>query len=217
MVIRLLWQDATAYEPLKHHIEEGIDKYIGDLAVVRPTGGVYLLLNTVGNLILDLLRSFGGALIVITILMWILLRSIKLGLIAMIPNLLPIGFILGTMGLTDVPIDLANIIIASIILGIAVDDTIHFLHQFRVTHRQTGDTAGAIRASLEHSGRAIVSTSLILVCGFLVYIVSSMVNLQRFGWLIAVAIAYAVLVDLVVGPALLKVFYPQDAKPGPTP
>jgi predicted RND superfamily exporter protein len=142
---------------------------------------------------------------------------VKLGLIAMIPNLLPIAFILGTMGWTGVPIDLANIIIASIILGIAVDDTIHFLHQFRVSHRQTGDVSGAIKISLEHSGRAIVSTSMILTCGFLVYIVASMVNLQRFGWLIALAIIYALLVDLVVGPALLRLFYPEDAEPKPQP
>ena len=156
------------------------------------------------------------ALVVITLLMWLLLRSVKLGLIAMIPNLLPIAFVLGTMGLTDVPIDLANIIIASIILGIAVDDTIHFLHQFWISHRQHGDTSQAIKTSLDHSGRAIVSTSVILVCGFLVYIVASMVNLQRFGWLIALAIAYALVVDLAVGPALLRLFYPDKSKPEST-
>jgi predicted RND superfamily exporter protein len=205
------WLDATSYLPFKTFLEDSIKRNVpGELARVRPTGTMYTLLSSVGALIMDLLATFGVAFGIISLLLILLLRDLKLGLIGMVPNLLPIVFILGLMGLADIPIDMANILIASIALGIAVDDTIHFLHHFQDHYKKEGDTEAAILHSMAHSGRALVVTSIILCAGFFVYIAATMVNMQRFGALIGITVIMALLLDLIVTPALLRTFYKQN-------
>ena len=125
----------------------------------------------------------------------------------MVPNLLPIGAILGFMGATDIPIDLNNILLASIAIGIAVDDTIHFLHQFRAHVAQHEDVESAIQHSFNHAGRAMTTTSVVLVAGFSVFLAADMFNVQRFGILVALTLVVALLVDLIFTPALLRTFY----------
>ena len=181
---------------------------------VRPTGAIYTLVNTVGNLISDLLRSFGAALVVITLIMVVLLRGPRLGLIAMVPNLLPIVVILGIMGFTEIPIDANNLLIASISIGLAVDDTIHYLHHFRQRWSRTGDLEGALNHAIAHTGRAIVSTTLILMLGFGAFMGAEMANIARFGFLVSATALIALLIDLVYAPALLRTFFgstPQES------
>lgn len=209
MVARLPWLDASSYRPLVEHVRRGIDEYIGDAAVVNPTGSALSLVSIVDSLLTDLIRSFGTAFVVITLLMIALLRDLRLGLIAMVPNLLPVAIVLGFMGAAGIPIDLNNILLGSIAIGIAVDDTIHFLHQFK-RHMQAGDDVEtAIAQSFRHAGRAIVITSAILVAGFSVFATAEMYNVARFGLLIALTLLSALLVDVMFTPALLRTFYRQ--------
>ncbi|MFT5431180.1 MAG: putative RND superfamily exporter protein [Myxococcota bacterium] len=216
MTVRMDWLEATSYFPMTEHIEAGVKEFIpSDLATVRPTGTVYLLLTTVGAMVLDLIRSFGLAFGVIALLMMFLLRSAKLGAIAMVPNLLPIMMILGLMGYADIPIDMANLLIASIALGIAVDDTIHFLHQFKVAYDRTGLVEESIAHTVNHSGRALVITSLVLTGGFLVYLAATMYSLQRFGSLIAGAVVMALVIDLTLTPALIRMTFKDKPTPNP--
>ncbi len=208
MTIGIKWQEATSYIPLAKHIQEGVDKYIPEeVADVSMTGAVFNLLSTVGLLLLDMIRTFGVAFAVITLLMMGLLRNLKLGLIAMVPNLLPIVMILGIMGAFDIPIDMMNLMIASIALGIAVDDTIHFLHHYRVHYDVHGKVEAAIKHSLDHTGRALVVTSLILSAGFFVYLASIISGIARFGMLIGLVVIIAVVLDLTMTPALLRTFF----------
>ena len=208
VTIGMKWLEATSYLPLADYIAEGVEEFIPpDKAKVSMTGSVYNFLSTVATLLFDMLRSFGVAFSVITLLMIMLLRDIKLGLVAMVPNLVPIVFILGAMGFFDIPIDMANLMIASIALGIAVDDTIHLLHHFKVHYDIHGDVEEAIDHSLAHTGRALTVTSLILAAGFMVYLSSVMFSLQRFGVLIGSTVIIALLLDLIVTPALLRTLY----------
>ncbi|MEE2787138.1 MAG: efflux RND transporter permease subunit [Myxococcota bacterium] len=209
---RLKWLEADAYGPLADHLEQGIESYIPSNSSVRPTGTAFTLLSTIGRLITDLGRSFGVACILITLLLIIQLRSLKMGLIAMVPNLVPIIFVMGFMGLVGIPIDLVNILIASIAIGIAVDDTIHLLHHFKVHHEQYGNVEAAIRNAFDHAGRAMVSTTIILGLGFLVFIFATIDNIMRFGLLIALTAVTAMFVDLVFTPALLRTFYRRQPK-----
>jgi predicted RND superfamily exporter protein len=205
---RMRWLDATSYIPFVAFLEDAIERHIPpEVGRVRATGSMYTLLSTIGALIMDLLTTFGVAFAVISVLMILLLKDVKLGLIAMVPNLLPILFIMGLMGHTDIPIDMANILIASVALGIAVDDTIHFLHHFREHHGRSGDVEAAIGHALSHSGRAMVVTSIILCAGFSVYLAATMINMQRFGSLIAITVLMALFLDLILAPALLRVVY----------
>ena len=119
-------------------------------------------------------------------------------------------FIAGIMGHGGVPIDMVNLMIASIAIGVAVDDTIHFLYHYKVVFLGGGKVDEAIAAAMKHCGRAIVSTSAVLALGFSVYLAASMSNLQRFGGLIALTAVMALLIDLIFAPALLRLVYGDD-------
>ena len=209
MTVRVRWMEATSYGPLTKYIDQGIAKHLGDRARVSTTGTAYTMFMTVSSLISNLLRSFSVALAVIALIMVILLRNLRLGLIAMVPNLLPILYIMGFMGFTGIPIDMANLLIASIAIGLAVDDTIHFLHHYKVHYDENGDVEAAIAYSFRHSGRAMVGTTMVLSIGFFVVLAAEMVNLQRFGGLIGATVIFALLIDLIFAPALLRTFYTQ--------
>ncbi len=213
MTIRVKWLEATAYGPMTRYVDEGIAKYIGDRAEVRTTGAAFTLFTTVSSLIDNLLRSFAVAFAVITVLMIFLLGDLRLGLVAMVPNLLPIVFIMGIMGFVDVPLDMANLMIASIAIGLAVDDTIHFLHHFHLHYVINGQVEAAIGYAYRHTGRALVGTTAILGLGFVVYVASQLLSLQRFGALIGLTVVLALLVDLIFGPALLRVVYRDRPRP----
>ena len=213
LTVQLKWLEATAYKPLAAYVEKAVDEHIPkDKASVDATGSAFTLLSTVGALLMDMIKSFGFAFLFITLVMIFLLKDLKLGLIAMVPNLMPIVYILGLMGFANIPIDMANLMIASIALGIAVDDTIHFLHHFRVNYDQSGNVEEAIAHSMAHCGRALVITSIILSLGFFVYLAATMYSMQRFGALIGLTVIFAVLLDLIVTPALLRTFF-KNKKP----
>lgn len=217
MTIRLKWMEATSYRPFTEHLERGIEEHIAGVANIRPTGIAYTMLTTVSSLISNVLRSFGVAVLVITLFMIVLLRELRLGLIAMVPNLLPIVLVAGFMGFADIRIDMANLLIASIAIGIAVDDTIHFLHRYRVHMSTFGKVEAAIQDSVSHAGRAMAGTTVILGLGFSVYYASVMKNLQNFGLLIALTVVLALLVDLIFGPALIRTLFrdtPTDEAQG---
>ncbi len=211
MTLRVRWLEATSYERLAEHIEEGIERLIPKGTRIRTTGSVYTLMSTIHALIRDLLRSFAVAFLLITLLMILLLGDLKLGLIAMVPNLMPIIFIMGLMGFLSIPIDLNNLLLASISIGIAVDATIHLLHQFKLSYEITGNVERSIKGAMEHSGRAIVSTGMILMAGFFVYTQAEMINLARFGLLVGLTSLVALIIDLVFTPALLRSLY-RDSK-----
>ena len=151
------------------------------------------------------MRSYGIALAVITPLMMLLLGSVRLGLIAMIPNLFPIVLTLGLMGWTDQPLEMFSLLIGSVALGLAVDDTIHFMHGYRRTFLATGSIETAVRETLQTTGQALLFTSVVLTFGFLVYLASDLNNLTRFGVFTAFSVTMAFLADVLLAPALMKV------------
>ena len=211
MTVRLRWLDANSYPDVARHVQVGIDKHLAAHARVRQTGAMMTLGSTVAGLLDNVMRSFGAAFIVITLFMIVLLRDWRLGLVAMAPNLMPIAFIMGLMGWWEIPIDMGNLMLASIAIGIAVDDTIHFLHHFRVGRSVGMNTNEAIGAAVQHAGRAMFATSLVLTLGFSVFTTASMAHMQRFGGLIALTATLAFLVDVIFAPALLRLIYDRGA------
>ena len=205
--LRLRWMDATSYLPLTQWLDEGIERFLPDAVQARPAGSVYTIISVISGLIDDLLRSFSVAILTVTVMMILLLKTVRLGLIAMLPNLVPIFMVMGMMGYTGIPIDLANLLIASIVIGVSVDYTIHYIHQWRVVHAATGDCEAGIAHALDHAGRALVGSAMILTGGFAVYLASSMVNVQRFGVLVGLACLFALFSNLVIAPALLRLVF----------
>jgi predicted RND superfamily exporter protein len=210
MTFRAAWREASAYGPLIAHIDAGIARYIaplGDRVTARTTGGVYTFYSVVTTLVSDLARSFGVALVVITILMAFFLRNLRLGLVAMVPNLLPILFVIAFMGATGVPIDLNSLLIASIAIGIAVDDTIHLLHHFEAHHDRGEGVEASLLAARRDAGRAVVATSLLLMLGFFIFAGAEIEPVRRFGVLVGLTVVMALLTDLITLPALLRLLY----------
>lgn len=153
-------------------------------------------------------ESFGIALLVITLTIGISLRAPRLALMSMIPNVLPILFSLGLMGLVGIRLDVGTAMIACITIGIAVDDTIHFLARYATAVRNGATQEEAITYVFTHAGRAIVFTSFILMGGFWALIFCSFLPMVYLGLIAGVTIFFALLCDLLVLPALIYVWNP---------
>ncbi len=148
-------------------------------------------------------RSLGLAMIVIFAMMFIVFKSFHIGLISIVPNLLPLVINFGIMGLTGIPLDTATSLISAIGIGIIVDDTIHFTYGFgSALNNNGGDYSLAMYQALRSKGRAIIFTSVILACSFAVLLTSQFIPTFQFGLLSATVMLNAVIADLFVLPCL---------------
>jgi hypothetical protein len=162
-------------------------------------------------------RSFFSALLVIAVIISALLRSIPLGLIAMLPNVFPVIVCLGIMGFFGVYVDIAMMTFSAVILSVGDDDTIHSFARFRREFADCGNYAVAIERTLSSVGRPIVFTTLTLTLGFAVLAASNMTGIRHFGVFAGVAFAWALLADLLLAPAILLVFKPLGPETTPDP
>jgi predicted RND superfamily exporter protein len=170
------------------------------------TGAVPVIVEMQNILLGNLVKSFAVAFAVISTVFLLIFRSLKKTVICMLPNLLPVIVILGFMGWTRIKLDVATVMIASIAIGIAVDDTIHFVFRYKQECSAGADSAQAILSTLSSTGTAIVWTSLVIFCGFLVLCFSGFKPMIFFGLLTGVTIITALAGDLVMLPALLSTF-----------
>ena len=173
---------------------------------VDVTGDGMLAAFGVYQLIRDLLASLGLMVGVIFITMLLLLRDLKLTLIATFPNVVPLVFILGMLGVLGVDLQTSNIVSFTIAVGLAVDDTIHFMVRYREEKSRGLDTPSAIEKTFQGAGHAIVLTSILLIFGFGVLAFSSLTSTYFFGLLAGVTMAAAIVGDLIILPALLTLF-----------
>jgi len=181
-------------------------------ARVETTGQFPTLLETQGGLLRTLASSLGLTLASVAAIFYLLLRSARWTPLALVPSLLPVLVVLGAMGWLGVPLDIATVMIASILLGLAGDDTIHTVDRFRELEPAQGPRA-AIATALEENAPAYLLTALIRTAGFAVCALASFVPIERFGVLCATAIVIAAIADLVLVPALLA--GPQTARARP--
>jgi len=179
---------------------------------ITLTGMMALLSQTIRNAIKSMSRSYIIALVVITILMILLIGRLRIGLLSMIPNLAPILLMLGIIGATPISMDLFTMMVASIAIGLAVDDTIHFMHNFRRYYEQSGDPEQAVHQTLQTTGRAMLVTTVVLASGFFIFVFASMNNLFNFGLLTAFTILMALAADYFVAPALMVVVHRKGKK-----
>ncbi len=206
MTLRVPCLEAHEYRPLADRLDAAAREAFGDRARVGPTGGVYTLLTIVDSLVTDMVRSFGLAVLLVFLLLVALLRSARLGVLAMVPNLLPVALTLALMGYAGIPLDMFNLLLASIAIGVVVDDTVHFFHHVAVRRRAGEAVEAAIRGAAAASGRALVTTSAVLCVGFGAFTTALMQNLVQLGVLLVFTVVCALLAELLVGPALLRRF-----------
>ncbi len=186
-----------------------------DQVSARVTGVTLVYAEMVESLVDGQVSSLFLAFGVIWITVVLMLRSLRAGTVAMLPNVFPITIVLGFMGYAGIALDLGTAMIGSVCMGIAVDDTIHFLTRYRRWLRAHGREAEAIRSTLDEVGRPIVTTSVALALGFMVFAFSGFGPHQNFGLLSAFTLGAALLGDLVLLPACLLIFKPRIPLPRP--
>ena len=162
-------------------------------------------------MIRDMLVSILSAFGIICIAVSLTYRSVRVGLVSMVPNVIPLAFTLGFMGLAGITLRTSTLIIFAISLGIAVDDTIHYITRFREEVRRTGDYTGSMHRTLRTAGRAIVLTTLIMISGFIVFLSSNFKASKDFGLLASVTLGTALLGSLLFLPVTLNMLRPWKA------
>jgi len=197
------WVDATTYGDLLGQIQEKADQIFKDTASVSITGMMVLFSQTINIMMKSMIQSYAIAGVVITFMMILLIGDVKTGLVSMIPNFSPIIFTLGFMGWMNIPLDMFTLLIGSIAIGLAVDDTIHFFHNFKKYFDRSHDARKSVDLTLLSTGRAMLVTSLVLVTGFMIFTLASMYNLVLFGLLTSMTMFLAFLADVLIAPALL--------------
>lgn len=205
----------SAIEPLDF---ESLTKEVNDqvndaVATVRKNSGpspefassgiMPLVQKIQGQLLADLFKSLMSALLVITITMTIAEAGLVNGLLAMISNIFPIVILFGVMGWLQVPMDIGAVMTASVALGIAVDDTLHFLTFFRRGLNKGMDRAAAVLHAYQHCGSAMIQTSMTCGMGLLVFALSDFGPTSRFALLMVGLLTLALLGDLVLLPAIV--------------
>lgn len=194
--------DATEYIGFIRDVEQRFQEVFPN-AEITVTGTVPLLARAARAIISSMAKSYIIAFVAIMLLMITALGSLKIGMVSMIPNMLPIILCLGIMGWLKLPLDVFSMLVGSIGIGLAVDDTIHFMQNFRRYFQATRVTRTAIRSTLQTTGRAMLFTSMVLCSGFFLFMFSSMNNLVNFGLLTGLVIFMALLADFLVAPALM--------------
>ncbi|MCC3160440.1 MMPL family transporter [Hymenobacter sp. 15J16-1T3B] len=184
---------------------------LGPVARVRPAGyqpmyariTEYVTTSQTQSLLLSIVTVFG--------LVWLYVRSLRLALLTVLPNLFPVLVLLGVMGWCGIRLDTATASIAAIVLGLCVDDTVHYIHHYQEARRTLAPHAARL-ATITHVGPTIVLTSLILFLGYAVMGLGSLKTVQLFGVLTAVSVAAALFGEIVIFPLVLARF---DREPAP--
>ena len=161
-----------------------------------------------GKLVNGLLRSFGGSFVIITLLMILAFGSVKAGLIGMIPNLAPVIVIGGIIGYTNMPLDMITMIVMPMILGIAVDDTIHMNNHIKYGFEKTGSYRKALLLSYREIGKTMSMTTFILCAMFFVFVFSPMGALHNVGILSIAGLGSALIADYTLTTALVFITKP---------
>ncbi|MCP5128839.1 MAG: MMPL family transporter [Pseudomonadales bacterium] len=212
--LRVDMVDSALLSELIAELSEYLQENPAPQAQVKITGIGVLWLKMSEYIAQSQIQGYALAFIFIAIVLCLAFRSVKVGLLAMIPNLFPVVFILGVVGEMGMHLDYFRLLLATVAIGIAVDDTVHMTSRIRKEFIHCGNYEEAIRIGLMNVGRPVITTSIILSLSFLVYLASDMAILASFGILLSLTIVLALLADLFLLPALVLVLQPFGSERG---
>jgi predicted RND superfamily exporter protein len=182
-------------QQIEHLNQHGVDAYL--------TGGIPLVYKAQHQILRDLMSSFLTAFLLITVILMFVLRNFWAGLVAMIPNVFPPLVVFGAMGWLGFSIEIGSVMTASVALGIAVDDTLHFLTWYRRGTMEGLSRFAAIRYAFDHCAKAMIDTSLICGLGVLPFVFGVFMPSAKFALLLMIMLFTALLGDLILLPAML--------------
>ncbi|MDO5045365.1 efflux RND transporter permease subunit [Campylobacter sp.] len=178
---------------------------------VKISGAMVLYNNMLQSLIYSQIDSFGFVVLVLFAIFCMIFKSIKLAIISIITNIIPLCVVFGVMGATSIPLDIMSITIASISIGIGVDDIIHYIHRYREERRSKG-VAESIKVSHASIGYAMYYTSFAIFLGFSVMITSNFIPTIYFGLLTDLVMVMMLMGALALLPALISSFYSKSSR-----
>ena len=205
---------SSEYEGFLEDVDAWLKAELGPLQESYPnlrwyTSGHISMIMHFANLFTEAqIKSFGIALGVICLIVLVAFGSLKFGLLAMIPNLFPIFILVGAAGWIGFPFDADTLIVIPIAIGIAVDDTIHFLTHYRTKLLEGADQETAIATTIEEVGQAMTYTTVILIMSFLTFTFLLYKPMTAFGVLSSISIGSALIADVFIIPILLRHFKP---------
>ena len=168
------------------------------------TGSTYQMARMNQYITQGLINSIGVALVLITLIMMLCFKSFKLGLVAMLPNVFPVIVCGAIAGYANIPLEFVTLTVAPLILGLAVDDTIHFVSSLKTHISNFNDYEKGVKNSYKEVGIAITKTTIILFCTFLVFTISDIRSTVNMGILSCTGILAAYLADIFIVPLLIK-------------
>jgi len=206
---------SNEYKEFFKEIQQDINSEFNKLTASYPeikvqiTGSFALMMRLADDISKNQFKSLAIAAVVISLLLMVTLGSLQAGVMSIIPNLIPATLAFGLMGLLGIPLDTDTLMIAPLIIGIAVDDTIHFISHYRMSLAQNHNMKFALVETIKEVGQAVTFTTLILGCGFFMLTFSDYLGLAKIGGFGSLAIFVALLCDLLFFPALIMIFKPK--------
>jgi predicted RND superfamily exporter protein len=182
------------------------DETMGNLGSIEASGYLPLYTRIIDYVMTSQIRSFALALGLIFLILLVGLRSVRLAVISTLANLFPVSVMFALMGFADIDLDIATAGIAAIVIGVSVDDTVHFLWAWREAERRGMGWDEALVYAYDRAARPAVITSILLVAGYAVLMAGAGATVFYFGLLTTVAAVAALAGDLVLLPLLLKPF-----------
>lgn len=203
ITVKLPSADAIFYERFINQVQHIFEDTFKNDAEIICTGSIVVMARIIPAALQSMSNSYMIALVVITIIMILLVWNLKVGLISMVPNLLPIVMAMAVMVALGDSLNLVTVMIGSIAIGLVVDDTVHFVYNFQKYHEIHGDPVKAINLTFLGTGRALLITSIVLSLTFFVILTTNMQHMKMFGGYTGIVVVFALLADFIIAPALL--------------
>lgn len=202
ITVRIKVVDSADVMQLVRRLEQYVADQVPSHLHTRVTGNSYLVSKTMDDIAWGQAISFASAFILIYLIMVVVFMSFKSAFIAMIPNVLPVLLYFGILGWFGIPLNVTSGLIACIVLGIAVDDTIHLMSHFNTGAKKAADESQGVMHALQSVGRPVAFTTIALCMGFMCMIFSDMRSQVEFGILAAITLLGAWVVDMTLTPAI---------------
>ena len=201
--------EALRRDALLKKIEDDLMQLVDpDVATVQLSNLMVLYNNMLQSLFDSQIKMLGLVLLIVFLMFLVLFRSLKLTLIALIVNIIPIGMVFGFMGWFHIPLDIMTITIAAIAMGIGIDDTIHYIHRFQVEFAKDNRYYFSMHRTNNSIGNAMYFTTFVIVIGFSILMLSNLIPTIYFGLLTMVVMIAALISDLILLPKLLLLLKP---------
>jgi predicted RND superfamily exporter protein len=203
ITVKTRWMSDNEILLLMNRVEKGMAEVLRKEQIDFHFTGAMPVFALMGRRLVDSqVQSVVGAFLLILGAFLVLYRNLRWALLSLIPNILPVAGTLGLMGFLNIPVDVVTVLITSVSFGIAIDDTIHFMSNYR-EQLSSGKPEDAILNTYQKIGKPLITTSFLLICGFIMLMFSSYRPLIFLGTFISLNILLALIYDLILLPAII--------------